>query len=139
MSRRFAGLLVGVLAAAAALSVWGGRLPVERPSGVARSGATRILPIVLRIQPDGHVTPSSVTLPLGTRVDLTVTSAAAKALRVELPGYQDRVPGFTLEPGATFRRAFLADRPGDDFALLVDGSPAARLDVAGSHLIEGHR
>ena len=43
-------------------------------------------------------------------------------------------------PGkASARAEFTADRPGDDFAWIVNGIPAARLTVSGSHLIEGHR
>ena len=29
--------------------------------------------------------------------------------------------------------------PGEDFAWLLNGKPAAKLRVAGSHLVEGHR
>ena len=41
--------------------------------------------------------------------------------------------------GANYVHHVLADRPGDDFAWIVDGAAVGRLVVQGSHLVEGHR
>jgi hypothetical protein len=68
-----------------------------------------------------------------------VTNGAAVPQRLRLSGYEDRVDSGDLAPGATWRGAFLADRPGEDFAWLVGGGPSGQLAVRGSHLVEGHR
>jgi hypothetical protein len=59
--------------------------------------------------------------------------------RLALMGYEDRLGVAEVAPGATWRASFVADRPGDDFAWMLDGAPAGRLRVSGSHLVEGHR
>jgi hypothetical protein len=83
--------------------------------------------------------PPFATVPKGTRVLLSVTNRRRLPVEVALPGYEDHLPSFRLRAGETWRGAFLADRPGEDFAWMIDGSPAGRFTVAGSHLVEGHR
>jgi hypothetical protein len=61
------------------------------------------------------------------------------AVGLALAGYEDRLAIPALSPGATWSGEFIADRPGEDFAWLLDGVPAGRLAVTGSHLVEGHR
>jgi len=88
---------------------------------------------------DSTVTPFASTVPKDHRVRLTIHNAAARAHAVRLAGYEREVSIDTLGAGATWSGEFLAALPGDDFAWLVDGEPAGRLSVTGSHLVEGHR
>ena len=71
--------------------------------------------------------------------EVTLANEGGRFLTVTLAGYEDRVPPAPLGPGATRTVTFLADRPGEAFAFLVDGEPSGRLAVTGSHLPEGHR
>jgi hypothetical protein len=68
-----------------------------------------------------------------------VEHRGAATARLTLAGYEDRLDIPALAPGAGWTGQFLADRPGEDFAWLLDGQPAGRLTVTGSHLVEGHR
>jgi hypothetical protein len=85
------------------------------------------------------IAPDLVRVAKGSRVALEVVNAGPDTAHLALPGYDDRVPRITLAPGGSWSGSFLADRPGDDFAWTLNGEPAARLDVEGSHLVEGHR
>jgi hypothetical protein len=87
----------------------------------------------------GSVTPEASVVPKDHRVSLAIVNRGPRPARFALAGYEDRLPERILAPAETARVEFLADRPGEDFAWLVDGRPAGRLTVAGSHLIEGHR
>jgi hypothetical protein len=60
-------------------------------------------------------------------------------IRVSLTGYEDRVSSGPIAPDSTWRVRFVADRPGDDFEWQVNGHPAGRFIVMGSHLDEGRR
>ena len=68
---------------------------------------------------------------------LAVARGLAKA--VQVLWRRNRPAAAPLAPGAGWTGEFLADRPGEDFAWLLDGEPAGRLTVTGSHLVEGHR
>jgi hypothetical protein len=140
MSRRYVWLAVAIVALAAALTAWGERLS-RRPAPIASSDSTRVPAedVDLMIGPDGGMTPASVTVEKGSRVHLSMSNTGPTPVRVELPGYEVHFPAVTIEPGGRWSGEFVADRPGDDFAWLVDGRPAGRLAVTGSHLIEGHR
>ena len=59
--------------------------------------------------------------------------------RLALHGYQDKLMIGWIEPDSTWRGEFLADRPGEDFAWMLEGEPAGKLSVTGSHLVDGHR
>ena len=87
----------------------------------------------------GQVTPALASVPKGCRVRLRVDYRGAGPARLRLAGYEDRLRIPALEPGVVWTGEFLADRPGEDFAWLLDGQPAGRLTVTGSHLVEGHR
>ena len=109
-----------------------GRMPRRAGETVATPAAT-----ALDIE-DGAVTPAASTVAKGVRVRLRVTNRSGRLTELALAGYQDRVR-ISLARGATGQSEFLADRPGEDFAWLIDGKPAGRLSVSGSHLVEGHR
>jgi hypothetical protein len=71
-------------------------------------------------------------------VTVTVENRGPGTRTIALAGYEEQVH-LAVPPGGTARVTFRADRPGDDFAWLVDGEPAGTLAVSGSHLIEGHQ
>ena len=67
-----------------------------------------------------------------------------RGLRIGLPKGGDRADAvadvsFSVAPGEIAHATFRADRPGGDFAWLVDGAPSGRFAVSGSHLEEGRR
>lgn len=137
MKRSYLWLLAGVVGAAALVSALG-RSPGGRRAAAPAEGQAPAAAILLVIR-DGTITPPTVSVDAGSRVALTVSNAGASRASLSLPGYEDRLAPITLEPGASLSGDFLADRPGEDFAWMVDGTPAGRLVVAGSHLVRGHR
>ena len=137
MTRRWLLLLALVPAAALVLGVLARRPHTEAPRPQSVTAASEIdLSLTLDA---GRVEPGHAAVPEGQRVRLVVRNAGDDTSNLRLAGYEDRVQVTALAPGETRRLSFLADRPGDDFAWLVQGRPAGRLSVTGSHLIEGHR
>lgn len=137
MTRRYLLLVAVVALAAIAVSALARRPRAANP----RATETVALPhvdLVLAIE-DGRITPESAAVPKGHRVRLRLSNHGAAAADVRLAGYEDQVAVTALAPGATWTLEFTADRPGDDFAWLVNDQPAGRLAVTGSHLLEGHR
>jgi len=137
MSRRYLFLFVAIVVAAAALSLLR-RLPQHAPSAstepVAAAPRTS-----LELTIDGaEVTPSMAQVEKGFEVDLVVVNRRKESCRLTLSGYEDRLAA-TIGAGERRAMRFLADRPGEGFAWIVDDQPAGRLVVAGSHLVEGHR
>ncbi len=135
--KRYAQLFLGLLLLGIALVGLGHirRADPKRPPAASLPAARDV---ALEIGAAG-MSPSSVTVPKGVRVRLSVANRSPRAVRFALSGYQDRLLVLTLGPGESARREFVADRPGEDFAWLVDGSPQGRFEVAGSHLAEGHQ
>jgi hypothetical protein len=101
-------------------------------------GAPREAVISLAIEA-GRAAPPATFAPKGALVHLTVENRDAVPRRLTLLGYEGRFAPVTVEPGRTAVARFPADRPGSDFAWMVDGRPAGRFAVTGSHLVEGHR
>lgn len=137
MTRRYAMLALAVIALAASLAALGR----PRPAAVSQADApvaVRRIPVSLRIEGDSCA-PARLAVPVGARVELVVLSRQARPVGVALAGYEDAVWNPALAPGASWHVTFTADRPGEDFAWLIDGRPAGRLSVSGSHLVEGHR
>lgn len=139
MTRRYLTLLVAVAVLGIALSFvahsrWmrSGQAPASAAAPAAR------VPVSIHVR-DGAVTPSESVVPLGARVALEVVNDGPKEIELALSGYEGTVPVLHVAGVAAASAEFTADRPGEDFAWLVDGRPAGRLRVAGSHLIEGHR
>ncbi len=138
MSVRAYIVLFGVAIAAALVLTVVGRRPrapiaerVEAPAGPSVS---------VRIAVRAHgVLPPRTRVPLGARVTLHARNADAVARTLALSGYDDRVSRTTIAGQDSVTLTFVADRPGDDFAWLVDAEPAGVFAVAGSHLVEGHR
>ena len=139
MTRRYLLLLAAVFALGIALSFvarsgWmrPGQAPVATAATVAR------VPVSIHVR-DGAITSGVSVVPLGARVALEVVNEGPKGIELALSGYEGRLTALHVAGVDTTWIEFTADRPGEDFAWLVDGRPAGRLQVAGSHLIEGHR
>jgi hypothetical protein len=136
VNRRYLLLLAAVVAAAILLSV-AGRLPRTTREAVAPVAAIPRVALTIVVK-DGAVEPAFAQVERDHAVDLTVENAGAGPVTLVLGGYEDRFTA-RIEPGTRWEGQFVADRPGDDFAWMIGGSPAGRLAVAGSHLVEGHR
>jgi hypothetical protein len=114
------------------------RAPAARVPAGGPSAPVETLRVALDVRADA-VFASRVAVDVNRAVRLEATNHALAPVRLQLSGYEDRVDSGPLAPGDTWKGAFLADRPGEDFAWLVDGRPAGRFVIAGSHLEEGHR
>ena len=139
MTRRYLLLFVAtaILGLALSYAARSERLRPRMTKATAAAPAPRAA-ISLRVR-DGSIDPSAARVPLGARVSLEVTNIGRDEARLALAGYGGRLPAIDIAPGAVWTGEFTADLPGEDFAWLIDGRPAGRLVVAGSHLIEGHR
>ena len=137
MKRRYLLLVALVALAAVAVSALA-RLPRTSSSRTTEAAPLPRVDLVLAIE-NGRLSPESAAVPKGHLVRLRVSNHGTTPTSVQLVGYEDRVTMTSLAPGATWAMEFIADRPGDDFAWLVDDRPAGRLAVTGSHLLEGHR
>jgi hypothetical protein len=137
VKRYLALLAVAVAAGALALAV-GRNLRAHarlEPAAVPSPEAA----LEITIMPGEHIVPATASVPKDHMVKLSVTNHGARRASLTLMGYQDRFQVAALAPDSTWRGMFLADRPGDDFAWMLDGAPAGRLAVTGSHLVDGHR
>jgi cupredoxin-like protein len=117
---------------------WLGRPARRGTPAPAATAAGAPVSLVLEVR-DGEVSPARLAVPKSSRVSLSVVNRGSAAVRFALAGYEDRVSAAAVAPGSTWRCEFVADRPGEDLAWLVDGRPAATLAVSGSHLEEGRR
>ena len=85
------------------------------------------------------ITPENSSVPKDHRVRLTIVNRRRDRVGLALHGYQDKLMIGWIDPDSTWRGEFLADRPGDGFAWMLEGEPVGQLNVSGSHLVEGHR
>ena len=131
---RALGLAVGVLALGLVVL---GRLPRSAPE-VAPDAIALLDSLTYRVSDTG-VEPSVAVVAKDHRVLLTIVNESSRAVAPRIPGYDDRIVIPALVAGERWTGEFTADRPGADFALWINDEPAARLTVAGSHLVEGHR
>jgi hypothetical protein len=130
--------MLGLGAAAAGLLLAAGRRHAAPDAGSRSVAPAPEVELALALTPAG-VTPEQTGVPKGRRVHLTVVNRRPRPATLALDGYRDRLTIGAIAPGAEWHGQFLADRPGEDFAWIVDGEPAGRLAVQGSHLVEGHR
>jgi hypothetical protein len=135
--KRYGMLLGAALATALVLGLLA-RLPSRASSAHPAQAPVAEISLALVLTPDG-ISPAASAVPKDHRVRLEVSNRRAQPATLALAGYEERIPSHTLAPGETWRAVFVADLPGEDFAWLIDGRPAGRLSVTGSHLIEGHR
>ena len=85
------------------------------------------------------ITPENSSVPKDHRVRLTIVNRRRDRVGLALHGYQDKLMIGWIEPDSTWRGEFLADRPGEGFAWMLEGEPVGKLAVLGSHLEEGRR
>jgi hypothetical protein len=85
------------------------------------------------------ISPVNSAVPKDHRVRLTIVNHRRDRVGLSLHGYQDRLMIGWIDPDSTWRGEFLADRPGEDFAWMLEGEPVGKLAVQGSHLVDGHR
>ena len=136
MKRPYLLLMAGTIVLALALTVIGRPRTAATPPPAAPM--TPVVDLALIIA-GGQVSPGISAAPKGHRMRLRVENRGEGTARLALAGYEDRLVIPPLAPGGSWTGEFLADRPGDDFAWLLDGRPAGRFAVTGSHLVEGHR
>ena len=136
--RAYSWLLAAVVALAIGLSAVA-HAPDRRAAGNSAYRAPAPTVAVALTVRDGTVAPAVTRVEKGERVLFQVTNAGSTGASLALLGYEDRLPAITLAPGSDWKGELLAERPGDDFAWMVNGKPAGRFVVAGSHLVEGHR
>ena len=136
--KRYVMLFFGVIAIGLALIV-GSRLVRVPSSSRATAPGSSGVDVSLTITPDYHIDPEVVTVPKDARVRLTVTNRYRLTVSLALMGYQDRIAAAYVPSDSVWRGEFVADRPGEDFAWMLEGTPVGRLRVTGSHLVEGHR
>jgi hypothetical protein len=137
MKRPYLSLFALVVVLAAALTALGRPRPHDTPRAQPAFAAP-VVELTLGIL-EGRMTPAVASVAKGSRVRLRVDYRGERPASLALAGYEDRLAIPALAPGAVWTGEFLADRPGEDFAWLLDGEPAGRLTVTGSHLVDGHR
>ena len=136
--RRSYGILFAATVIAGLALVLLGRSPRREPARDRARPEAPAVSISIEIR-DGSVIPSAVTVPKDRLLRLTVRNRGPARARFGLAGYEDRLSARGIDPGDSLTAEFAADRPGDDFAWLIDGRPVGRFSVTGSHLVEGHR
>jgi hypothetical protein len=139
VKRSYLYLFLAVLGLAVALAL-AGRMPRGAGSRDRAAPAIEAPAVAVSIEiKDGAIDPATVAVPKDHRVRLTVVNHDARTAQITLSGYEDRVQIPPLRPRDHWTGTFLADRPGGDFAWVLNGVPTGRFAVTGSHLEEGHR
>ena len=137
MTRRWLLLGVLVLAGAIAFTV-AGRLPRRAEEPGAPPPPPPLDFASLEVE-GAEARPARTAGVLGHRLAITIVNRGSAAARLSLSGYEHAFAPRVLAPGESRTDTLLLDLPGEDFAWMLDGRPAAQLLVAGSHLAEGHR
>lgn len=138
MKRSYLLLFAGTVTLGVLLVALGRMAPRREASPSTRTPAAPAVTLTIEVQNDA-ISPETSSVPKDRRVHLRIVNRGTKLARLALAGYEDRLDFGAIAPGGTWSGAFLADRPGDDFAWLLNGQPIGRLSVTGSHLMEGHR
>jgi hypothetical protein len=137
--RSYLFLFLMILALAIALTLAGRGLRRTReakPQSPAAAGPVERVTLVIQ---GGAIDPATISVPKGREVRLTVMNHDPRMAHLTLSGYEDRVAIPPLLPRDHWTGEFLADRPGEDFAWVLNGAPTGRFAVTGSHLTDGHR
>ena len=137
MKRSYLLLFTSILVLATLLTLLG-RLRTRDAPRAPTTAEAPVVDLTLGIL-DRQMTPAVASVAKGSRVRLRIDYRGERPARLALAGYEDQLVIPALAPGAVWIGEFLADQPGEDFAWLLDGEPAGRLTVTGSHLVEGHR
>jgi hypothetical protein len=139
VKRSYLFLFLAVLGLAVALAL-AGRMPRGTGSRDRKAPAPEAPVAAVSIEiKNGAIDPATVSVPKDNRVRLTVVNHDVKTAQVTLSGYEDRIEIPPLRPRDHWTGMFLADRPGADFAWVLNGVPTGRFAVTGSHLEDGHR
>ena len=137
MTRAYRWLTLAVAAGAVALALFArAPKPVPHPDAPAVASPAESLAIEIV---NGEVRPERSVVPKGASVTLTIRNRDGAPRRLSLAAYEDRWSPGPISAGTETIVRFRADRPGADFAWLVDGRPSGVLVVAGPHLEEGHQ
>ena len=131
-------VLLGVAVIAGILLAIAGRLPRDRDRVAPVAAPLPTASIALAIVETG-MQPDRASTSGGTLVNLTLENRTAGTVTVTLGGYEDRLVVGAIAPRGRWSGRFVADRPGEDFTWSVNGAPAGRFTVTGSHLVEGHQ
>lgn len=132
MKRSYLLLAVVVVVAGVALGLLS-RLPRrEAPGPLASPAAARVV-VTVEIGADGSVTAEPESVPKGALLVLRAVNLGTLPRTLSLSGYDERLR-LPVTPGEFAHATLRADRPGSDLAWLVDGAPAGRFAVTGSHL-----
>lgn len=94
--------------------------------------------LLLKVE-NGLTDPPVATVRKDWIVLLEVINRDRVPIRLSLTGYEDCVSSGPIAPDSTWHARFAADRPGDEFEWQVNGHPAGRFIVMGSHLDEERR
>jgi hypothetical protein len=135
--KRYVVLLIALIVVAVAVGLV--KRSQHGATAPAAPAVATLTALDLTITPDAHLEPATMTVKKDTHIALSVTNHYHRAMSLTLMGYQDRFRVMQVAPDSTWRGTFIADRPGEDFAWVLEGAPAGRLVVTGSHLIEDHR
>ena len=135
--KRYLGLLAAAFGVGLVLMLVARTLRVPAPVEV-RAPEVPHVELALTLTKDG-ITPANATVPKDHRVRLTIVNRRRDRVGLSLHGYQDRLMIGWIDPDSTWRGEFLADRPGEGFAWMLEGEPVGKLAVEGSHLVDGHR
>ena len=116
------------------------RWQASRPQAeFAAASALPRVDVEAELTPDGLV-PYRIQVPKDREVHLVVRAAPrAKEGSLVLLGYEDTTKPVYLGPGEGREIVFASTRPGDDFAIAMEGKVIGRLEITGSHLEEGHQ
>ena len=116
------------------------RWQASRPQAeLATAPALPRVDVEAELTPLGLV-PYRIQVPKDREVHLVVRAAPrAKEGSLVLLGYEDTTKPVYLGPGEGREIVFASTRPGDDFAIAMEGKVIGRLEITGSHLEEGHQ
>jgi hypothetical protein len=108
-----------------------GFAPTTRPAAAVRDTA-------LTLAWDGRaLSPERLRIPRGMSVTLNVASTSSTYDgHLAIPSYGPGAPFVPLVPSSSRGGTFVTARPGEGFAIEVDGKAVGRLDVLGEHLEE---
>lgn len=106
------------------------RRPAAKP--LAAPAAARVV-VSVEIGADGAATADPESVPKGAILVLRAVNLGSLPRTLSLAGYEERLR-LPVTPGEFAHATLRADRPGSDLAWLVDGAPAGRFAVTGSHL-----
>jgi len=138
MKRSYLLLFAGTVALGLLLVALGRMAPRREAPPPTPSAAAPAVSLTLDVR-EGAIDPETSSVPKDRLVRLRIVNRGTRPARLALAGYEDRLDVIAIVPGEAWSGEFLADRPGDDFAWLLDGQPVGRLNVTGSHLVEGHQ